>query len=319
MKNNDEVMVSILVAVYNHEKYLDECLNSIVNQKTNFKYEVLVHDDCSTDNSKTIIEEYYKKYPYIIIPFYEEENQYSKGVKINIDILIPNIKGKYFCFCEGDDFWVDENKLQKQFDFLENNKEYKFCVHNSIKVNKESKKIGKINTLKDGGDLTCEDFIVGGGAFVATNSMFSYSSLAKNLPEYFNIMSLDYFWQIYLSSCGKTYCFKDYMSAYRISTENSWSKRMESNKSKYIQHKEKVIKMLEKINCSLDYKYDEQFKYIILKDQFSILKLQREYKKMRKEPYKDIWKKQSIKKKVKYYFDAHFPKIYGIIKKLLKK
>ena len=85
MKKNN-IAVSVLCMVYNHEKYLRECLDSLVNQKTTFTYEILVHDDASTDQSKKIIEEYYKRFPDKIVPIYESENQYSKGVKINQEI-----------------------------------------------------------------------------------------------------------------------------------------------------------------------------------------------------------------------------------------
>ena len=313
MKSKD-IMVSILCNVYNHEKYLEECLSSLVNQKTTFKYEILVHDDCSTDTSKSIIENFYKKYPQKIVPIYENENQYSKGIKITKSIMIPKIKGKYFCFCEGDDFWIDEYKLQKQYDFLETHKEYKFCVHNSIKVNRDSEKIGEILPLKDGGDLICEDFIAGGGNFVATNSIFSYSYLAKNLPSYFDYLSIDYIWQIYLSSIGKTFCFKNFMSAYRVQVENSWTNRIMNNKENHIQHIEKVIETLKMINKDTNYRYNDAIKQKIIINEYIILKIKRDYKKAKSGPYKQLWKKESWKSKIKYFIYERFSIIYNIFK-----
>ena len=313
---NDKIMVSVLIMVYNHEKYLEECLNSIVNQKTNFKYEILVHDDCSTDNSKKIIEKFHNKYPSKIIPLYEEENQYSKGVKIIEDLLIPKMKGKYFCFCEGDDYWVDNSKLQKQYVFLEKNKEYKFCVHNSIIVDKDSKVIRKKIVLKDGGDLNCEDFITGGGGFVCTNSIFACSSLAKKLPKYFDYMSFDYIWQVYLSSCGKTYCLSDIMSAYRFRSGESWTERINKDKTKLINHFEKVNKVLEMINIDTNNKYDESIKKVIISNKFNILRLQHNFKQMHQEPYIELWKKLSKGKKMKYLIGEFMPNwMYKIVKK----
>lgn len=312
------IQVSILCMVYNHEKYLEECLNSLVNQKTNFDYEILVHDDCSTDNSKKIIEKYYKEYPNIIVPFYEKENQYSKGVKINKEILIPKMRGKYFCFCEGDDFFIDENKLQKQYDFLENNKDYVFCVHNAIIVNEEGKKIGDITPKIDGGDLTCEEFVSMGGGFVSTNSIFSYSSLAKNLPKYFDHMSMDYFWQIYLSSCGKTYCLKDYLSAYRLGSDGSWTERMEKDHKKFIAYKEKMIETIKLFNEETNYKYDSLVKKRITEIEFAILELKRDYKKMYDEPYNEIRKKQSIRSKLRYFMYVHFKPVFKFLYRIFK-
>ncbi len=317
--NEDKIMVSVLVLVYNHEKYLEQCLNSIVKQKTNFKYEVLIHDDCSQDNSEEIIKRFHKRYPDIIKPFYEKENQYSKGVKITIDILVPQIKGKYFCFCEGDDYWIDEKKLQKQFDFLENNNEYKLCVHNSIGVNKNGREISKIIVNRLGGDLCCEDFILGGGEYVSTNSIFSYSSLAKNTPSYFKYMSLDYVWQIYLSSSGKTYCFKDFMSAYRINSDNSWSRKMINNPNLHIEHKKKTIEVLKMFNEYTSKKYEMIIEKRIHMINFKILELKKDYKTMKKSPYKEIRKNVSHTTKIKFFFDEHFPQLYKLLYKLLKK
>ena len=128
---NDDVVVSVLCTAYNHEKYIRSALDGFVNQKTNFRYEVLINDDASTDHTAAIIAEYEAKYPDIIKPVYQTENQYSKGVFITKSILFPRSKGKYTAICEGDDYWCDENKLQKQVDFLESHEEYAACVHNT--------------------------------------------------------------------------------------------------------------------------------------------------------------------------------------------
>lgn len=115
----DKIMVSIQCLVYNHEPYLRQCLDGFVMQKTNFKFEAIVHDDCSTDNSALIIREYAEKYPEIIKPIYESENQYSKHNGDLDRIMNSACKGKYIAFCEGDDFWTDPMKLQKQVTAIE--------------------------------------------------------------------------------------------------------------------------------------------------------------------------------------------------------
>ena len=117
-------MVSICCLAYNHGKKEKKTLDSILEQKTNFKYEILIHDDASTDHSAEIIREYEEKYPEIIKPIYQTVNQYSQDVSITPTIQVPRAKGKYIAICEGDDFWIDPLKLQKQFDFLEQNPEF---------------------------------------------------------------------------------------------------------------------------------------------------------------------------------------------------
>lgn len=122
-------LVSVCTLAYNHAPYIRECLDGILMQKTDFAFELLIHDDASTDGTADIIREYEAKYPDIIKPIYQTENQYSKGVKISATIQFPKAKGKYIALCEGDDYWTDPLKLQKQVDFMEANEEYSLCFH----------------------------------------------------------------------------------------------------------------------------------------------------------------------------------------------
>ena len=121
--NNDtsQILVSILCCTYNHEAYIRQCLEGFIMQKTDFRFEAVVHDDASTDNTAAILREYAEKYPDIINPIYETENQYTKKDDSLVRIMNAACKGKYIAFCEGDDYWTDPYKLQKQVDIFENN------------------------------------------------------------------------------------------------------------------------------------------------------------------------------------------------------
>lgn len=123
-KNNTQVMVTVRCLAYNHEPYIRQCLEGFVMQKTDFDFEVIVHDDASTDGTAAIIREYAEKYPNIIKPFFETENQYSKHNGVIGKIMRENTHGKYIALCEGDDYWIDPLKLQKQVDFLESHPDY---------------------------------------------------------------------------------------------------------------------------------------------------------------------------------------------------
>lgn len=128
----EPLIVTIRCLVYNHEPYLRQCLDGFVMQKTNFRFEAIVHDDASTDNSADIIREYAEKYPDIIKPILETENQYSKHDGSIRRIMNAHTHGKYCALCEGDDYWTDPYKLQKQVDFLESHPDYAMCFHNAI-------------------------------------------------------------------------------------------------------------------------------------------------------------------------------------------
>ena len=120
-------LVTIRCLVYNHEPYLRQCLDGFVMQKTNFPFEAIVHDDASTDRSAEIIREYAEKYPNIIKPIFETENLYSKHDGSIRKVMYEHTKGKYVAICEGDDYWIDPYKLQKQVDILESNTNIGLC------------------------------------------------------------------------------------------------------------------------------------------------------------------------------------------------
>lgn len=114
------ILVSVLCTAYNHEPYLRQCLDSIVAQQTTFSFELIVHEDASTDGTRAIVEEYAARFPHIVRPIYQTENQYSKyNGDIYRPILFPAVRGQYIAICEGDDYWTDPAKLQKEVDILE--------------------------------------------------------------------------------------------------------------------------------------------------------------------------------------------------------
>jgi glycosyltransferase involved in cell wall biosynthesis len=125
-------LVSICCITYNHVKYIRDAIEGFLIQKTTFPFEIIIHDDASTDGTDHIIKEYELKYPNLIFPIYQKENQFSKGVRrILITFVFPKCTGKYIAYCEGDDYWTDPYKLQKQIDFLEANPEYGLCYTNA--------------------------------------------------------------------------------------------------------------------------------------------------------------------------------------------
>lgn len=159
-----QLMVSIRCLVYNHEPYIRQCLDGFVMQKTNFRFEAIVHDDASTDGTATIIHEYVKKYPDIIKPIYEKENQYSKHDGSLKKVVDARMQGKYVALCEGDDYWIDPLKLQKEYDYLEAHPN-KALVYTDCDVffHKEKKRFYSVfhsGFLRNGNDY--KDFVLNG-------------------------------------------------------------------------------------------------------------------------------------------------------------
>ncbi|WP_455508880.1 glycosyltransferase [Butyricimonas paravirosa] len=146
-------LVSIDCITYNQAPYIRQCLDGFLMQKTDFLFEILVHDDASTDGTSDIIREYEMNYPDLIKPIYQKENQYSKGIGISATFQFPRAKGKYIAMCEGDDYWIDPLKLQKQVDFLEKNSSYGMIFSRAIIYNQNKKRnvgmLGKPNVSFD--------------------------------------------------------------------------------------------------------------------------------------------------------------------------
>ena len=124
---NQTPLVSICCTAFNHENFIRDAIEGFLMQETGFPFEIIIHDDASTDNTAKIIKEYEAKHPGLFVTIYQTENQYSRGIKIYSDIVLPRVRGKYMAFCEGDDYWTDPLKLQKQLDFLEGIEECVVC------------------------------------------------------------------------------------------------------------------------------------------------------------------------------------------------
>lgn len=140
---SSKILVSVLMPTYNHERFIAKSIESALAQKTDFDFEILIHDDCSTDGTLKIAEDYARRFPCKIRLFTEKQNQ---GLLKSYKKLIESSSGKYLAVLESDDFWTDKGKLQKQVDFLEANADYGLCAGDKIEVDENGNQIhnGKI-------------------------------------------------------------------------------------------------------------------------------------------------------------------------------
>lgn len=134
MSESEDIVVSVIVLTYNHEEYIAQALDSIVSQKTDFPFEIIVGDDASTDRTAEILCDYEKKYPNLIKPVLHDNN--VGATRNGYDCLVLT-RGKYIAGCDGDDYWCDVNKLQRQVDFLETNSEYSAVASETTLVNEQ--------------------------------------------------------------------------------------------------------------------------------------------------------------------------------------
>lgn len=221
-------LVSICCTAYNQEEYIKKALDSFLMQETNFPFEVIVSDDCSTDNTTEILKDYVKQYPNIIRLIYQKDNQYSKGALPIRDFILPEVKGKYIALCEGDDYWVDPTKLQQQVNFLEDNPEYMGCGHNTeFLVNGELTGRLFVDQANKKDSYVFEDFI--DSAYLHTTSLvFRHDSNHINqIKQYLNMYSSvkrnDVYMLLVFSKFGPIKYIDKTMSVYRMNEGGIWS------------------------------------------------------------------------------------------------
>lgn len=217
-------LVSIICNTYNHEDFIEDAINGFLMQVTTFPFEVLIHDDASTDHTADIIRTYEKKYPKIIKPIYQKENQYSKGIKPSEAHGFSRASGAYIAVCEGDDYWTDPDKLLKQVSFLESSKDYVVTCHDSIVIDSK-KNIIKNSKLPYDKKRDFESTeLIKGESFLLTNTLVFRNIIQEHPYERRMVLNRDTFLISLLGHYGKSKYMSDIKpSAYRLHAGGVWS------------------------------------------------------------------------------------------------
>lgn len=218
-------LVSVVITSYNHGKYIQKAIDGCLMQQTSFPYEIIIHDDASTDNTTQIIQRYADQYPEVIIPILQKENQYSKGVKITPTILVPRAKGKYIAFCEGDDYWTDPLKLEKQISVMEADPSISLCFTATKWVYVDGSKKEKIvRYAKENHRFSSREVIMKGGGFTDLVSTVVRKNIFDHVNDwYFLTPAGDA--ALYLLSImeGTPYYHDEVTAIYHRGVENSWT------------------------------------------------------------------------------------------------
>lgn len=320
MSKIENLLVSISCITYNHENYIADTIESFLMQKTNFKFEILIHDDASTDKTAEIIKEYEKKYPDIIKPIYQTENQYSKGADVSF-INEKRAIGKYVALCEGDDYWTDPFKLQKQIDYMEKHPECSLCVHGGIVVSALEKKVKYYNRPSNRSRIfDVKEIIAGGGELFLTNSMIFRAEFIFNRPSFLkNAPVGDYPYAINLALLGTVFYMDELMSAYRIGDSNSWSVRVSSNTQNEIKLSHEIATMLDEVNKFTNGKYEETINWRKNYNQFFILLKQRKFLEAKTGDFKQIYLGVGVRRKLIIFIDQYFPSLLIVLKSAKRK
>lgn len=256
----EEILVSIWCITYNHELYIRDAIEGFLAQKTNFRYEIIIHDDFSTDNTVNIIKEYALKYPERIQGVYQKENQHSKNpfsTRWIQTIQKQKCRGKYIALCEGDDYWIDPYKLQMQIDYMETHPECTLTVHNAIDINYLNGEVKARNPFEKGGILTAEEVILQSRGHLPTASMVYRNEVRKMDGFFLDIGIEDYPTALYYMNKGKVYYFDRIMSVYRCFHKGSYGDGLLREKKKFFLHTLSLISFLDQYNQYTDKVYEK--------------------------------------------------------------
>ncbi|QYJ98958.1 glycosyltransferase family 2 protein [Shewanella alkalitolerans] len=249
---SNRVKVSIICTAFNHFHYIESALNGFLNQVTDFPFEVIINDDCSTDDTLRIIEEYRESYPNIIKVIKHEMNQHSQGIS-PLYYLLPEVRGDYVAICEGDDYWINATKLQKQFDCLEETSSM-LCIHSAFMLEGENVKDNP-NWEFPSNEYNLVDIFRHPGQFSPTSSYFMNAKLFDNLllKDIVNKPGVgDFFIEFFSAIDGKSImAFNEKFSVYRTLSINSWSLQNNSDVNKKLENTNLFLNKLDNVKLSV--------------------------------------------------------------------
>ena len=330
----EKVLVTIQCIAYNQRPYIRQCLDGLVSQETDFAFRILVHDDASTDGTDQIIQEYEQRYPHLVKGIYEKENLYSRGgFRAIMKLLMEESEGKYIAYCEGDDYWTDPRKLQKQVDVMEAN-QAALCTHQVRSVWENGEKTDRLLPR------ITEDFVKDTEKFIPF--LFSYGNsdcfvfqacsflMRKDLlefpegrPQFMELSDVgDVPLVLYLGAKGPVVYLAKEMARYRLASKSSWSKSMRHDRNRVLRHEEKMCACFEEYKNYTGNKYDFWIDGNIAKIRFNMLMQRGEYGKIMEEPYRSIWsalpdkKRQAVMRHYRHpflmkWYNRILRKVYG--------
>lgn len=327
MLDEKKPLVSICVLTYQHEKYIEQALDSFLSQETTFPFEIVIHDDASKDKTAEIIRRYAEQYPDIVKPLLQTENQYSKGVSnISGVFNFPRARGKYIAFCEGDDYWINTKKLQKQVDYMEGHPECAMTFHAAMVVAEDGSFLRETHPYTNDRVLTAEEVIDERELYPSASMLFR-TEIAQSLPEfYYQAPVGDIPLHLIMGSKGTVHYEDIMMSAYRLGAVSSWvttqsqGKREERIK-KTLRHNQAMRQMYELFDQYTDGRYHRAVDYTIKRLELGYYLDAEDYKMAMSKKYREIFRKEiSLKDRLYVWIRRMIPAgTYQKVRRFLEK
>lgn len=321
MDNTREYTVSVLCAAYNHEPYIRRALEGFIRQRAGFAFEVLVNDDCSTDGTAAVIREVAAKYPGLIRPFYQRENLYSLHRNVYDEVFIPNARGKYLAFCEGDDYWTDPDKLRLQVDFLERHPAYSACVHNTVKHVCRSDRPGELFVPRSGDhDLGFRPILKGMGRAYHTSSLLARKEILARHPDFYRISYAhgvgDHPDALWLALHGPIRFIDRPMSVYRVcSGPGAWSAGIAANYAERKRFTAGQIAMLQALRGHVSggdlLAVDRELRL----REYELLELEGRAREQLQPPYDAIYRSKDYSYRLKHMIKRGLPVLHSLYRR----
>ena len=313
----EKPLISVCIVTYQHKDYIGKCLDSILSQKGNFSLEILLHDDASTDGSQEIIRSYQEKYPEIIFPILQTENQYSQG-KRNITGIFnfPRVRGEFITVIDGDDFYLQEDKLEKQMEALQREEEAVLCFHPAKVLLPDGREGPKdlLRPYSEGKILEGRE-LINHPKGIAFSSMFFRRSLIERLPDFYYACPVgDRPIELMAALAGKAVYLPEEYTAYRFHLQSSWTEREKGR-----QQQEKYL--LEMKHCyklfleAAKGKYSLEVEEAINRLSFSIALNLRDFDRIYQEEYRAYLQEMSFSERTLLRLEQYCPKIYRFLQK----
>ncbi len=318
-KEKSKPSVSICCLTYNHEAFVRDALEGFLMQRVTFPYEILIHDDASTDGTADIIREYAEKYPDKVYPILQKENQYTRGITNASGVFnFPRARGKYIAMCEGDDYWTDPHKLQLQVDYLETHPECTLCFHSArIKTIDGSRCDRRMRPYRES-QVVEPGRIVDKERGYAMASMVFPSRLVRRMPDYYtNCPVGDIPLQLMAAAEGNGYYIDRDMSVYRLGVADSWTSQ--GKKGNYEQKQQRYRKQMKDTYRAFDRDTNGRFHKEAVSAARRIWYLTmvntRQYGYVMDRRYRRYFHELTARTKFYILLEIGCPGVYGLLKK----
>ena len=317
----NDIMVSVCVVTYNHGKYIGTCLDHILRQRRKFRIEILIHDDASTDGAQEVIRAYQKRYPDIIKPILRVENQYSQGItNISGAFNFPRAVGKYVALTDGDDYWCDDYKLQRQVEYMEAHPECGFTFHSAKVVNEDGALVnGELMRPYHASRVVKPAELVDKAIGSPFASFLLRREIVEKLPDYYVDCPVgDRPLELMAADFGDSYYFDEPMSVYRFGIRGSWTENQMNGD--YVEKQQKYAadmwKMYHRFDAETGGRFHEACEHAGRRVEFLTAVNTRNFELIYRPENADFLQELSRHDRFFIDFEHRFPKLYHGLRRL---